>query len=295
MIVQKRMRGGRAYFYLVQSYREGRSIRKLERYLGPTVPADLSRIRESFLLEVFDREYGGPARTLGRAYRDLSHRTPLAVRRKNLAGFATQFTYDTDRIEGSALTFRDTASLLEDGRTPANRPLTDVLEALAHREVFFRALAERGPLTRSMVLDWHRRLFARTKPEIAGKVRSYPVRIAQSRFVPPEPFELDRMLTEFFDWSRASGRSVPPVVRAALVHLRLVTIHPFGDGNGRLARIAMNRELRRSGFPPFNIPYARRRSYYTALERSQMGQDEVPFVLWFARRYLSRSHGNVAV
>lgn len=289
MEIQKRIRGGRVYYYLVHSYREGRRVRKLERYLGRTPPKETSAIREEFLLDLFSREFGARLNVLRSSSRAVARATPLSIRRKNLEAFAARFTYDSNRIEGSTLTLRDTTSLLEDGVTPPNRPLSDVREALAHQEVFLGALREEGPLTLRMVLGWHRRLFEATKSEIAGKVRTYPVRISQSRFVPPEPYELDLLLTEFFDWCKNASKAIHPVPLAALVHLRLVTIHPFGDGNGRIARIAMNRELRRSDFPLFNIPYTGRRSYYGALERSQMKIDEVPFVRWFARQYLSRT------
>lgn len=289
MHVQHRRRRRRTYHYLVQTYRDGRTVRKVEHYLGPALPGDLTEARASLLVELFAQEFRGRADSVGRTYRALARSTPASIRRKNLDAFETQFTYDSDRIEGSSLTFRDTASLLGEGVTPPRRPVSDVLEALAHRAVCEVAWKEAGPLTLPRLLDWHRQLFERTRPEIAGRVRTYPVRIAQSRFVPPEPFELDRLLSEFADRHAAVRTVMHPVLRAALVHLRLVTIHPFGDGNGRLARIAMNRELWASGFPLFDIPYVRRRSYYTALERSQLTKDEVPFVRWFARRYLDPS------
>jgi Fic family protein len=160
--------------------------------------------------------------------------------------------------------------------------------------VFLAAIDEEGPLTLPMILRWHQKLFEQTKSEIAGKVRTYPVRISQSKFVPPDPFELDMLLRDFFDGRRAAGKAIHPVMRAALVHLRLVSIHPLGDGNGRVTRIAMNRELRLAGFPLFNIPYLDRRSYYAALERSQMGTNEVPFTRWFAKRYLTQTSHVIA-
>ena len=294
MRVQKRSRGGRTYYYLVHSVRDGPRVRKIERYIGTMAPKDLSKASAGLLKDLFAEEYLGNADSVGKAYRRVTRSTPLAVQRKNLEAFATRFTYDSNRIEGSTLTFRDTALLLEDGITPPDRPLSDVQEALAHREVFLEAINERGPLTLSMVLDWHRRMFEKTKPNLAGRIRLYPVRISRSRFVPPDPFELDRLLIEFFDWHRAARASVHPVLRAALVHLKLVSIHPFGDGNGRVTRIAMNRELRLARFPLFNVPYDGRRSYYTALERSQVGADEVPFIRWFMKRYLSQNTRAVA-
>ena len=70
---------------------------------------------------------------------------------------------------------------------------------------------------------------------------------------------------------------------AALVHLRFVTIHPFGDGNGRVSRLMMNFVLNRNHYPMLNIEYKNRNSYYRALERSQTLQDDHIFASWFFR------------
>ena len=134
-------------------------------------------------------------------------------------------------------------------------------------------------------------MFKETKPELAGLVRRTQVLISGSKFRPPGPVELDLLLTEFFGWLPRAWRSVHPVVLAALVHLRLVTIHPFGDGNGRVTRIAMNFVLHRKGFPMLDIPYKRRAGYDRALERAQTKSDEFIFVGWFVRRYLSENTG----
>jgi len=214
---------------------------------------------------------------------------PQSLRTKELETFAIRFTFDSNRIEGSSLTLRETASLLEHGITPTNRPLFDVQEALAHRKVFLAALSPRKRLDRATLLSWHRTLFEETKPEYAGLVRQNQVRIAGSRFIPPAPLELDLLLDEYFAWLRRAWKTLHPVILAALVHLKLVTIHPFGDGNGRVSRIAMNFVLFRKGFPMLDIPYAGRSGYYRALERSQTQRDEFIFVRWFLRRYLSEN------
>jgi Fic family protein len=73
---------------------------------------------------------------------------------------------------------------------------------------------------------------------------------------------------------------------AGLTHLKFVTIHPFGDGNGRLSRLLMNYVLNKNGYPMLIIPYSQRKSYYTALERSQLKKDENIFILWFFKRCL---------
>ncbi len=289
MEIQKRRRGRNTYLYLVQSYREAGKVRKVERYLGRQLPASLAPLKEQLGQEIVARKWGPDlAKIRANSSSDLE-RLPPSIRSKELETFAVQFTYDSNRIEGSSLTLRETGLLLHDGITPSNRPLSDVQEAIAHRSVFIAALSERGPLDLPTLLRWHRELFKETKPELAGSVRRGQVRISGSAFVPPAPSELDLLLQEFFDWLGMAWKSVHPVVLAALVHLRLVTIHPFGDGNGRVTRIALNFVLHKKGFPMLDIPYSRRSGYYRALERSQTSRDEFVFVGWFLRRYLDQN------
>jgi Fic family protein len=289
MELQKRRRGGQVYLYLVQSYREGGRVRKIEWYLGRRPPESLSALKEQLGQAVISRQWGRELTSVKTRYQENVRRMPEGIRAKEIESFAIEFTYDSNRIEGSSLTFRETASLLEHGITPSNRPLSDVQESLAHRAVFIAALSERGSFDRATFLHWHKKLFEVTKPQYAGVVRRHQVAIAGSKFLPPPGFELDRLLTEFFDWFGPAWRNLHPVVLAALVHLKLVTIHPFGDGNGRVTRIAMNYVLHRKGFPMLDIPYRRRAGYYAALERAQTGGDEFAFVRWFVRRYLDEN------
>ncbi len=91
---------------------------------------------------------------------------------------------------------------------------------------------------------------------------------------------------EFFIWYDRNKAKIHPVQLAALVHLKLVTLHPFADGNGRISRLMMNFVLHKNDFPMLNIPYEKRAGYYTALEGSQTKKQEDIFLQWFFKRYL---------
>ena len=80
-----------------------------------------------------------------------------------------------------------------------------------------------------------------------------------------------------------------PIELAALVHLKFVSIHPFGDGNGRISRLMMNFVLHKHNYPMLDIPYTKRNSYYTSLERSQIKRDNSPFLNWFFKRYIKEN------
>jgi len=164
--------------------------------------------------------------------------------------------------------------------------LEDVKEAETHKAVFLEMLHYQKELNLSTILHWHKNLFSQTKEKDAGTIRSYQVGISGSTYKPPYPVELDFLLHEFFNWYRSNKRTMHPVRLAALAHLKLVTIHPFGDGNGRVSRLLMNYILQNHGYPMLIIDYAQRKSYYTALEHSQLKKDDSVFVVWFFKRYL---------
>ncbi len=161
------------------------------------------------------------------------------------------------------VTLRETADLLERGITPKGKPIHDVKEAEAHQKIFLEMLNYKKDLSLALVLKWHKKLFNETKPDIAGKIRNYQVKISGSKFVPPSPVEVYPMLRDFFRWYGKNKKKLHPGELAGLVHLNFVTIHPFADGNGRISRLMMNFVLNKNGFPLLNISYKNRNSYYT--------------------------------
>jgi len=88
-------------------------------------------------------------------------------------------------------------------------------------------------------------------------------------------------MREFEEWLSTpnSSSSIHPVDRAAEAHYRLVTLHPFTDGNGRTARLLMNLILTDSGYPISVIPVEERLSYIKSLEKAQLGGSQEDFFL----------------
>jgi Fic family protein len=284
-IVKKTVKG-RTYLYMAHTVRRDGKVEKKERYLGASIPKDAEKRKSEFLYEVYREKWFGDLDRIKEGYAKEQKALPPSAAEKEMESFSIRFTYDSQRIEGSTLTLRETAQLLEENISPKNKPLRDSKEAEAHQKVFFEMLESKKDLALSEVLYWHKKLFQETKPDIAGKMRTHQVMISGSRFVPTSPVEVYPMLTEFFKWYEKSKGKLHPVELAALVHLKFVTIHPFADGNGRIGRLMMNFVLNRSGFPMLNVPYENRSGYYTALERAQVKAQEFIFVNWFFKRYI---------
>jgi Fic family protein len=290
VIVRRRKLKGRTYYYLEHSIRKGDKVWKKEIYLGTKVPADIDALKAKFGDSIFREKWYPDIDRIRKKFLGEQKALPASVKEKELLNFAVRFTYDTQKIEGSTLTRRETADLLERQISPAERSLRDVKEAEAHRDLFYEILDSRKDLLRlNMVLDWHWKLFNQTKPDIAGKIRNYQVATSGSKFMPPSPVEVLPMLTDFFHWYNTSRNKVHPLELAAIAHLKFVTIHPFGDGNGRVSRLVMNFILNKKDYPMVDIPYESRNRYYNALERSQTTNQGMIILRWFTKNYVKEN------
>lgn len=190
--------------------------------------------------------------------------------------YDVELTYTSNAIEGNTLTHRETAEIIEHGITVGGKPLRDHFEAVDHYEAvqWMRDVAAKAtPLGEDTVLDLHRRIVARSQPDIAGRYSPYPRRVAGSPVIFPNPLKIPQLMEEFGAWL-SSASSEP--ARAFEGHFRLTAIHPFSDGNGRTARLLMNLMLIRGGYPPVAVRPEDRNSYLDALERGSLAENLQP-------------------
>ncbi len=284
--IKKRIVSGKEYFYLEHSIREKRKIINKTKYLGSSIPENIEKLKKEFMLELYKEKWFSSLEKIKAKYQQEQKKMPVSAKVKEKQTFAIKFTYNTQRIEGSTLSLKETANLLENGITPNEKPIRDVIEAEEHNKVFYKMLDYKKDLSLQIVLYWHKKLFEKTKPDFAGKIRNHQVAISRSKFIPPIPAELDVELRDFFEWYNKNKDKLNTVEVAALVHLKFVSIHPFSDGNGRISRLMMNLVLDKHNYPMLDIAYEKRNSYYAALERSQVKKDTSPFLNWFFRRYI---------
>lgn len=187
-------------------------------------------------------------------------------------------TYTSNALEGNSLTESETKVVLEDGITIGGKPLKDHFEAIGHSEAFdlLYKLAESQDITEADILDLHRLFYYRIDAETAGKYRERNVIITGTDFTPPSPVAIPSAMAEFLN-NLPSLRTLHPVEYAAMLHLKLVNIHPFIDGNGRTARLLMNLALLQMGYPITIIPPLVRGDYISALCDSNKGNNQ-PFI-----------------
>jgi Fic family protein len=295
--IVKVKKGNSIYYYLQHTTRHGLKLINKRIYLGTKIPADIDKIEEDFSRKIYREEgWYDLFDQIKKRHSEEIKQMSLTAREKKMSQFAMEFTYNTQRIEGSTLTPRETINLLEKGLTPSReKPIEDTIEAKTHEKVFYEMLEHssnrKKDLSLQLVKEWHYKLFHETKPDIAGQIRKHQVGISGSKFKPPLAVEVFPMLEEFFKWYNKNKKKhkIHPIELAALVHLKFVSIHPFVDGNGRISRLMMNFVLNKNGYPMLDIKYEGRNRYYTALERSHIEGIKNTFVLWFMKRYVKEN------
>ena len=197
---------------------------------------------------------------------------------------AIEYTFESNRIEGNTLTLQETQLVIEKGLTISGKPLKEHLEAINHKEAidYIKQLSQNGAaLTEYDLKQIHSIILKSIDKENAGVYRSLPVMISGSTYLPPQPYLVAKLMEDYFIFYNQHKDTLHTVILAAEMHERLVTIHPFIDGNGRTARLIMNLILLQHGFPIANIKgdAAVRIKYYAALEKAQTQNDKTDFIL----------------
>lgn len=193
-------------------------------------------------------------------------------------------TYTSNALEGNSLTESETKVVIEDGLTIGGKPLKDVYEATGHAKAydFLYKLTNDEPVTEDDILKIHRLFYGEIDKENAGSWRKVRVFISGSRRVLPAPDAVPKLMASFVKWMTANEGKMHPVEFAALVHQKFVYIHPFVDGNGRVARLLMNLTLLRAGWTLAIIPPICRHEYIATLDKA--GRMPAPFVRFIRDR-----------
>lgn len=188
--------------------------------------------------------------------------------------FRVELTYTSNAIEGNTLTRRETAVVIEKGLTIGGKSLVEHLEATNHVKAldYVNSLIQKKTyeILPNDILAIHKMILDGIDDENAGRFRNIPVRISGSAVIMPNHRKVPKLMDEFYVWLK-NENILHPVAFAGEAHYRLVSIHPFVDGNGRAARLLMNLILMMQGYPPAIIRKKDRLIYLASLEKAQLG------------------------
>lgn len=211
-----------------------------------------------------------------------------------LQRFRLDWNYHSNAIEGNTLTYGETRAFLLHGITAQGKPFRDYLDIKGHRdaiEYLEEFVRQQHPLTEADIRELHRVLLVEpyempaltpeglpTQRRIAlgqYKTASNSVRTSTGEMhYYASPQETPALMGDLMQWYRTelAKAELHPVLVAATFHLRFVQIHPFDDGNGRMARLLMNLILMQAGYVPVVINANSKEEYLLALEKADVGE-----------------------
>jgi len=192
--------------------------------------------------------------------------------------YEVEYTYHSNRIEGNTLTLQETDLVVNHGVTVSGKTMREHLEAINHYEAIAliqEFISNKKPLNERFLLDMHALVLRGIDKENAGRYRDVQVRIGGSEHIPPNAMVVPQKMEELFDWYYKNVH-MHPVLLSAEMHERLVTIHPFIDGNGRTSRLLMNLILLQHGYVIANLKGDKehRFRYYDCLENARKDKKE---------------------
>ncbi len=278
VFIRERKKGVTTYYEAVETVREnGKVIQKTLQYLGTKrkmldyckrhgiKPPNESELLDEHTATLLEKKLARLNKL-----RPLSPITLESLRKK----FEVEMTYNSNAIEGNRLSLKETFLVLEKGMTIGGKSVKEHLEAVNHKDaiLFLEKLAnKKNEIKEADLLQLHSIILNKINPQHAGFYRQEQVYITQSTHRPPSfkevPKLMERVLIELN--SKEEGRKA--VESATRLHHLFVWIHPFVDGNGRVARLLTNLRLMRATFPPIVLQKKIRLTYYRALETGDNG------------------------
>lgn len=194
--------------------------------------------------------------------------------------FMLHHTYHSNAIEGNTLTLSETKLVIEEGITVGGKPLSEHLEAKNTSDAYnlVEGLARERELDHTTIQEIHEVVMMGLVEE-AGRYRTKNVRITGAIKTPPSFNKVPGLVDELLNNLEPI---IHPIKKAAYFHHGLVEIHPFIDGNGRVARLLTDLLLIKSGYPPIILRTDDRAKYYRWLRTADAG-NLGPFAEFIAR------------
>lgn len=213
--------------------------------------------------------------------------------------FMLEFNYNSNHIEGNTLTYGQTELLLLFGKVVNEASMKDLEEMKAHN-VCLKMIQEEAadahmPLTETFIRQLHHTLLRedytlyRQLPDgtttsyviHAGIYKTRPnsvITVTGERFEYASPEETPALMTDLVEWYNAEEQKgeMSPIELATVLHYRYIRIHPFEDGNGRIARLLVNYILTRHHYPMIVVKSHDKDRYLTALNRCDVQVGSTP-------------------
>ncbi|MDO8538253.1 MAG: Fic family protein [archaeon] len=287
VFVEKQKKNGHIHYYLAKSFREEGKIKKTRIFLGTDLTKiELTQKAGNATIELGEIDFQNvlsqtEIKEFDEIKKKLNNIISKMEPRNFYEHFLTQYTYDSNAIEGSTLTLKETGNLLFEKISPKNKQLKHVKEAENHKQAFdYVNSLKTKKLSQEIICTIQKEVVKGTlnpgMEKFEGNLRTLNVRVGTH--IAPPYFEVGKKLNALIKWHNANWNKFHPLVVIAYFHSEFENIHPFVDGNGRTGRLLINFTLKNSSYPPLNIFLKFRFKYYDALEKASKEKNLKPLI-----------------
>ncbi len=306
MQVRRKTVGGRFYYYLEESIRlekprvfslslgvkvpPKKELNRLENELNDKIYAELLHgaktihlTRERLIgIEKKRRQYEARLKKLTRGQREEKDEVDIV-----------NFVYTTLSTEGVPVTKEEADLAYRFARKGVRNIRDENLRVSLDMIKGLRQVRECGKgLSAGFIRDLHGTIMADFPGKNPGKLRAKPAyiylksydKVEEIGFRPPAPEKIEQGLGQLVEWYNSNLGKLNAIELAALLHLKLYSLHPFEDGNKRMSRLLLNKALHDGGYPLLNIS-KQTGPYFDALVASVEKKDDHPFVEFMAKEF----------
>jgi Fic family protein len=304
MHIEKRKEGKKNKYYLAHSYREGKKVHKIRKFLGKdideiTLKERVNKARKIILEEISkynlikDPMKNPLSEKEIKWIENLEKGIELKINHlseKDWIYFSEIFSYNTNAIEGSKLTKKEVRNILEKNKWSEDSSKEDIAETYGVSESIKLIRKSKENITVDFIKKIHKVVFKNSK-SFAGELRKKGeevVVMGASGIIVHEGAPQVRviyLLKELVNWYNKNKKKYPGLVLAAVVHNQFENVHPFADGNGRVGRILLNNILIKNNLPPINIDLTNRQEYYSSLQEYQKKGNLKPTIDLLIKEY----------
>ncbi|MBU0899183.1 MAG: Fic family protein [Nanoarchaeota archaeon] len=298
-------RGGKTYYYVTKNFRvSNKKWKKIRKYVGdkPSSKEQTKKAVEEIEKEALKKGLVKPSskyaylsdeeaeklQDLKEVFNKWYGKLDSVEKKKYEEDFIVRFTYNSNAIEGNRLSLRETSMILTENIIPAGATPNDYNETINSKDCYEFMKGYTGEFNQKFLLKVHELLTQNTNCKIAGDYRDHEVRISGSEWIPPTHEKVKEEMRKIFQWHYSARKKLHPIELGAILHNKLVRIHPFADGNGRTSRIVMNWILMKNKFPMFYIELRNKIKYYDAVEEGDKGNDEA--IIHYIAKVLMEQH-----
>ena len=241
--IEKLESNGKTYYYVTKVFRVGnKKWKKIRRYIGSKPPSEEQKKKaiEEIETEALEKGIMSPKsqykylddkkaeklQDVKEIFNNYYGKIDVIGRKEYDDDFIVRFTYNSNAIEGNRLSLRETSMILTENIIPAGATPNDFNETINSKDCYEFIKKYSGEFNQKFLLKIHTILTKNTNCRIKGAYRDYPVTITGSEWIPPPPEDIKELMRKTFQWYYIWTKKLHPVELGAVLHNKLVRIHP---------------------------------------------------------------------